>query len=165
MKIYINNFNIDLLDSIIKKLDDNYIGSETYIQIYSTDGVYQINEKNITKFNPNDKSIQIFENYYEKFTLIIDSSYYTKEIMNCLNPEHISTNVKRCFFKINKTSFLNLVVEGIEGIEAINFSKKNKYNINPSDIYFEISDSIDINDALVKKEIIVFLSLLNNIVI
>ena len=70
--------------------------------------------------------------------------------------------MKRCFFKINKTSFLNLVVEGIE---SINFSKKNKYNINSSDIYFEISDSIDINDALVKKEIIVFLSLLNNIVI
>jgi hypothetical protein len=82
--------------------------------------------------------------------------------MNCLNPEHISTNVKRCFFKINKTSFLNLVVEGIE---VLSFSKKNKYNINPSDIYFEISDNIDINDALVKKEIIVFLSLLNNIVI
>jgi hypothetical protein len=162
MKIYINNFNIDLLDSIIKQLDDNYVGSETYIQIYSTDGVYQINEKNITKLKPNDKSIKIFEKYYENFTLIVDESYYTKEIMNCLNPEHTSTNVKRCFFKINKTSFLNLVVEGIE---SINFSKKNKYNINSSDIYFEISDSIDINDALVKKEIIVFLSLLNNIVI
>jgi hypothetical protein len=70
MKIYINNFNIDLLDSIIKQLDDNYVDSETYIQIYSTDGVYQINDKNITKLNPNDKSIKIFENYYEKFTLI-----------------------------------------------------------------------------------------------
>jgi len=33
--------------------------------------------------------------------------------------------------------------------------------INANDIYFEVPNNIDINDALVKKEIIVFLSLLN----
>jgi len=159
---YINNFNIDLLDSIIKKIEDNYVSSETYIQIYAVDGVYQINDKYINKLIANDKKIEIFEKYYDNFTLIVDSSYYTKEIINCVNPEHISTNMKRCFFKLNKNSFLNLVIEGTENT---NFSKKNKHDINPNDIYFEISNNVDINDALVKKEINVFLSLLNNIVI
>ena len=162
MRIYINNFNIDLLDSIIKKIEDNYVSSETYIQIYAVDGVYQINDKHINKLIANDKKIEIFEKYYDNFTLIVDSSYYTKEIINCVNPEHISTNMKRCFFKLNKNSFLNLVIEGTENT---NFSKKNAHGINPNDIYFEITNNVDINDALVKKEINVFLSLLNNIVI
>jgi hypothetical protein len=49
MKIYINNFNVHLLDKIVKKLNEQYIKSETYIQIYSIDGAYQINEKTINK--------------------------------------------------------------------------------------------------------------------
>ena len=66
--------------------------------------------------------------------------------------------MKRSFFKLNKNSNLQLVFEGI-------FSNDDTTNIKHNDIYFELPKNIDINDALVKKEIIVFLSLLNNIVI
>ena len=79
MKIYINNFNINILDKIIKKLNEYFISCETYIQIYSTDGVYQVNEKSIKKLIINDNNIEIFEKYYDNFTLIIDDSYYEQE--------------------------------------------------------------------------------------
>ena len=158
MKIYINNFNINILDKIIKKLNEYFISCETYIQIYSTDGVYQVNEKSIKKLIINDNNIEIFEKYYDNFTLIIDDSYYEQEPCSQIYPENISTKMKRSFFKLNKNSNLQLVFEGI-------FSNDDTTNIKHNDIYFELPKNIDINDALVKKEIIVFLSLLNNIVI
>ena len=160
MKIYINNFNIDVLDKLEKKLNEHFIDSETYIQVYSIDGVYQINEKSINKQICFDNNIKIFEKYYENFTLIVDTSYYKLETSNAINPEHISTKMKRSFFKLEKTSKLQLVIEG----SFLNYDKKDN-NIKNTDIYFELPNNIDINDALVKKEIIVFLSLLNNITI
>ena len=99
------------------------------------------------------------------FTLIEDTSYYTTEIINKLPSEHIATHIKRCFFKLEKSSDVQLVIEGSCLDDNTTFNKKNNYNINPTDIYFELSNNNDINNALVKKEIIVFLSLLNNIVI
>ena len=37
MKIYINHLNLDALPELLKTLTNNYITSETYIQIYSSD--------------------------------------------------------------------------------------------------------------------------------
>jgi hypothetical protein len=158
MKIYINNFNINILDKIIKKLNEYLIRCETYIQIYSTDGIYQVSEKSTNKLVISDDNVKIYRKYYDNFTLITDNSYYEEEICNQIHPENISTNMKRSIFKLNKNSNLQLVFEGI-------FSNDDTTNIKHNDIYFELPKNIDINDALVKKEIIVFLSLLNNIVI
>lgn len=166
MKIFINNFNIDLLSNIMNNIKEQYIDSETYIQIYATDGIYQVNNNIIKKLNVTDKDIKMYKNYFVNFTLIGDPSYYTTEEVNKISLEHISTKVKRCFFQINKKSDIKLVIEG-PVIEEGSLIKKpvansNKdFNITPTDIYFEITDNIDINDALIKKEIIVFLSLLN----
>ena len=167
MKIYINNFNINILSNIMNSLIEQYIDSETYIQTYSVDGIYHIDDSSIKKLKITDNNIIILKKYYEDFTLIVDPSYYTTESSYVINPEHISTKLKRCFFKIDKKSNIKLVIEGpvIEGpvIEETFFTKKNNdnYGIIPNDIYFELPNNIDINDALVKKEIIVFLSLLN----
>ena len=147
MRIYINNFNIDVLDYLINQLSEQYINSEIYIQIYAIDGIYQINDKIINKIICVDNDIQIYET------------------ANAINPLHISTKIKRCFFKLNKLSNIQLVIEGIILDDSIDTNKINNYNINPNDIYFELLNNIDINNALVKKEIIVFLSLLNNIII
>ena len=156
MKIYINNFNLEILPTIMKLFNDYYINSKTYIQIYSIDGIYEIDESSVTKLNCFDNDIQIFKNYYDNFTLILDPSYYITEKVNSINSEHISTRMKRCVFGLNKDSKIKLVIEGVL------FEKTaNNYDINPTDIYFEMPNNTDINDALVKKEIIVFLSLLN----
>lgn len=158
MKIYINNFNIDILDKLEKKINNKLVNSETYIQIYAIDGVYLINEKIIHKQNCYDNIIKIYEKYYDNFTLIVDTSYYNLEIVNAIHNEHISTKMKKNFFKLDKTSNLQLVIEGF-------FLDNTNNNIKNTDIYFEIKENIDINDDLFKKEIIVFLSLLNNIII
>ena len=157
MKIYINNFNIDILYDVMKNIFETHIRSESFIQIYSKDGIYIIDDDlNIKKQLCVDNDILILKNYFNEFTLIVDPSYYTTEIVHNINPEHISTQMKRYIFKINKNSAIQLVIEG-EIIEET----KNNYGINANDIYFEIPNNIDINDALVKKEIIVFLSILN----
>ena len=112
MKIYINNFNIDVLSSIMKSLSEYFVSSETYIQIYSEDGIYQIDDNSIKKQNVIDKEIEIFKEYHEDFTLITDQSYYTLEKVSCLPSEHIANNVKRCFFTPDKNFALKLVIEG-----------------------------------------------------
>ena len=156
MKLYINNFNIEILPEILSELTETYINSETFIQIYSIDGIYKIDETAIIKQICVDKELIFFKNYFNDFTLIADPSYYKTEIIHHIIPEHISRKMKRCFFEINKNSNIKLVIEG-----EITDDTESRYNINPNDIYFEIPDNININDALVKKEIIVFLSLLN----
>jgi hypothetical protein len=169
MKIYINNFNIEILSNIVKTIKEQYIDSETYLQIYSSDGIYQIGDNSFKKLNPTDADIKIYKNYYENFTLIIDPSYYTSETTYKIVPEHTSTKMKRCFYQINKNSDIKLVIEG--PIEDASFTKKSTSvatsatstdaDMTPNDIYFEVENNIDINDIFIKKEIIVFLSLLN----
>jgi hypothetical protein len=149
MKIYINNFNIDILQSIMDNLNELYIDSETYIQIYSVDGVYQVDSGSVNKLICVDNEIKLFNNYYKDFTPIVDTSYYKKEISNSIHPEHISTKIKRCFFKTNPASTITLVIES------------DADNGIPNEIYFEIDKYIDINDTLIKRELIEFFSLLN----
>jgi hypothetical protein len=162
MKIYINHLNLDALPELLKTLDNNYINSETYIQIYSSDGIYEINNTSSKKLMPIDNDIQILENYHENFTLLVDPSYYGVEEVFHINNDHISKKMKRCFFEFNKNSKIKLVIEG-EVLDNKHFYKRisNEYGIAPNDIYFELPEKTNITDALVKKELIVFLSCLN----
>lgn len=162
MKIYINHLNLDALPELLKSLNNKYINSETYIQIYSSDGIYEINNSSSKKLIPQDSNIQILENYHENFTLLVDSSYYIVDEVFQINNEHISRKMKRCFFKINKNSKIKMVIEG-EVLDDKHFYKRisSEYGISPSDIYIELPEKTNINDALVKNELIVFLSCLN----
>ena len=162
MKIYINHLNLDALPELLKTLNNNYINSETYILIYSSDGIYEINNSLSKKLIPIDSDIQILEKYHENFTLIVDQSYYGVEEVFQVNNEHISRKMKKCFFEINKNSKIKLVIEG-EVLDDKHFYKRisNEYGIAPNDIYFELPEKTNINDALVKNELIVFLSCLN----
>jgi hypothetical protein len=157
MKIYINNFNLYILPDVLELLNEKIVKTKTNIQVYSIDGIYSVEEKTTKKLNYFDNNITILKNYYNNITLIVDPSYYTTELVNYINPEHISRKIIRYFFEIEKNSKLKLVIEG-EIVEDIN---QNEHDINLCDMYFELPNNIDINDAFVKKEIIVFLSLLN----
>ena len=162
MKIYINHLNLDALPELLKTLNNNYVNSETYVQIYSSDGIYEINNTSSKKLMPIDNDIQILENYHENFTLLVDPSYYGVEEVFQINNDHISRKMKRCFFEFNKNSKIKLVIEG-EVLDDKHFYKRisNEYGIAPNDIYFELPEKTNITDALVKKELIVFLSCLN----
>ena len=157
MRIYINNFNIAILNNLLDIFNDKYINTETYIQIYSIDGIYKINDNQFKKLNIIDKEIEILQNYYNNYTLILDKSFFIEENVHSVNPEHISIKIKRCFFKINNISPIQLVIEGPVNEDLTS----NKHFFKPNDIYFETNNNIDINNDLIKKEIIVFLSLLN----
>lgn len=162
MKIYINHLNLDALPELLKSLNNNYMKSETYIQIYSADGIYEINNSSSKKLLPTDNDIEILKNYHEDFTLLLDPSYYIVEDVFQINNDHVSRKMKRCFFELNKNSKIKLVIEG-EVIDDKHFYKRisNEYGMSPNDIYFELPENTNINDALVKNELIVFLSCLN----
>ena len=161
MKIYINNLNLEILSDIMKIYNDYYIKSETYIQIYSSEGIYKIDNSIITKLISTDIDIKKLENYYNNFTLIVDPSYFTPQTVNQISPNHTSTPLKRNIFKIYANSNLQLVIE-CEVKEEHNYYKNTIENvIIPNDMYFELPNDTNINDTLVKNEIIEFLSLLN----
>ena len=163
MKIYINHLNLDVLPDLLLSLNSYYIRSQIYLHIYSIDGIYEINNKITSKLIPYDIDIEILEKYNNTdFTLLIDKSYYDKEIVTQINPEHISRKIKKCIFELNKNSKIKLIIEGHVLDEKI-FHKRisNEYGISPNDIYFELPNETDINDALVKNELNVFLSCLN----
>lgn len=161
MKIYINNLNLEILPEIMNIYQEYYIKSETYIKIYSNSGIYKIDNSSITQLVCTDIDIKKFTNYYNNFTLIVDPSYFTPQIVNQISPNHTSTSLKRHIFKLNNNSNLQLVIE-CEIKEEQNYFKTALENvIIPIDMYFELLDDSDINDTLVKTEIIVFLSLLN----
>ena len=152
MKIYINNLNLDIIDEISELFKENFIKTDNYIELYTNEGVYRIEDKSIYFLDINDKDIQQFEKYYNNFTLIVDMSFYNKKITSSIHGEsHLSFQITEKHYKLNNSSSVSLVI---------------KYNLDktkliPSDIYFESDKDININDIFIKKEIIEFLSVLN----
>jgi hypothetical protein len=169
MKIYINHFNLEVLTELIKNLTDYHVKTEEYIQLYSNDGIYQIDQSTTIKLKPIDHDISIYQNFYKDFTIIVDPSFYIVEKVVQIPPEHVSKKIKRDIFSIHKNSNSNskLVIETDipinqtrNGFEFL--TKKNTENAEqPVDIYFELPNGSNIEDVLVKKEIIEFLSILN----
>lgn len=152
MKIYINNLNLDIIDEISELFKENFIKTDNYIELYTNEGVYRIEDKSIYFLDINDKDIQQFEKYYNNFTLIVDMSFYNKKITSSIHGEtHLSFQITEKHYKLNNYSSVSLVI---------------KYNLDktkliPNDIYFESQKDININDIFIKKEIIEFLSVLN----
>lgn len=151
MKIYINNFNLDLLNEIAEQFKNNLINTESYVKLYTNEGIYRIENKNIYMLDTIDKDIKKYNNYYNYYTLIVDSSYFRKNIVSCIHGDkHLSFQTKKNIYKINKNSSVQMIIKYIYKNERI----------IPNDIYFELNIDIDINDNFIKKEIIEFLSLL-----
>ena len=152
MKIYINNFNLDILNDIANTFKEHKINSMSYIDLYTDEGIYRIEEKNIYILVSDDKSIKTYTNYYNNMTLILDPSYFIEESTTSIHGKiHLSINIREEVYKLNKNSDIELVLK---------YSTKNT-KMYPCDIYFQINKDLDINDIFIKKEIIEFLSVLN----
>ena len=152
MRIYINNFNLDILNDISDLFKEYFINSQTYIQLYTNEGIYRVEGKNIYFLDPSDKDIKIFEKYYNHFTLIYDPSFFNKYMCYSIQGDKhlaLQTNIK--YYKINPSSEIQMAIEYI----------LNEDKFIPNDIYFETEKNIDINDPFIKKEINEFLSVLN----
>lgn len=152
MKIYINNLNLDILNDIEEIFREFIINSETYIELYTNEGIYIIDDKKVYLLKTCDKDIKIFNNYYNNFTLITDTSFFDKQISSSIHGEtHLSFQTKINYYKINPSSEIQLVIKYI----------LNNNKLLPNDIYFELNNEIDLNDIFVKNELIEFLSVLN----
>lgn len=153
MKIYISNFNIDIINDIKQQFKEYLVDNKKYINIYTDENIYLI-ENNITfKLDVIDKEIKIYNNYFDIFNLIVDESYFKRNTTNSiLGSTHYYFSVEESIYKINKNSNLKLV------ILSKSHSEQTKL-IN--DIYFETEKDIDINELFFKKELIEFLSMFN----
>jgi len=154
MRIYINNLNLDILDDIANVFKDYLIKTENNFELYTSEGIYKIEDKNIYLLDIEDKGIVIYENYYKNFTLLADQSILNKNLVKSVHGDnHTFFFIKKNIYKINTKSNINLI---------ITYSSEN-HTINPSanDIFFESNTDIDINNHFVKNELIEFLSILN----
>lgn len=161
MRIYIKDYNLKKMHNIITLLNKSgkFDILETQCrEIYSKEGIYVISiHNNIEKLNICDKEIITIENYYNNNTLLIDNSFIVKENVHQIPPEHILQDLTRYFICTNQKSPIKLVIEYSNDNDNDNI----KDNPLPFNFYFESKNEIDLNNESIKKEIIVFLSLLN----
>jgi hypothetical protein len=156
MRIYINNFNLDILNDISDLFKEHITNSETYtyIELYTSQGIYRIEEKNIYFLDTCDKDIKIVENYYNNLTLIVDLSFFQKQCCSTIHGEnHLALQITEKQYKINPSSEINIVIKYI--------FNEHEDKLIPNDIYFETEKDININEIFIKKEIIEFLLMLN----
>jgi hypothetical protein len=155
MKIYINNFDLNILNIFIDdviSVSNLFKETESYIELFTDSGIYQIDNKFIYLLQPVDKPIIKYYNYYKDLTLIADPSYFEKELTNCINGNnHYSIQLKKEIYKMDTNTKFKLIIESI----LIN----EKYS--PNNIYFECETELNINDLFNKRELIEFLSMLN----
>jgi hypothetical protein len=69
MKIYINNFNLTILNDIQKTLTDLLVETIIYSEVYTNESIYHINHKTIFRLEPKDGEITIYKNYFNNLTL------------------------------------------------------------------------------------------------
>jgi len=152
MKIFINNFNLEILNDISDIFKEHLINTETYIKLYTNEGIYRIEDKKIYLLDTCDKDIKMIDNYHKNFQVIVDPSFYYKHLVSAVHGEnHLSFQIVKKTYKLNPSSEVEL---------AIKYISDNGIFV-PNDIYFEFNKDVDINDLFIKKEIIEFLSVLN----
>lgn len=156
MKIYIENFNLNVLDEIEKIFKPHLVKSTALMRVYTDEGIYDIDNDNnkIFLLEPHDSKIEIIKGYFDNYNLIIDYSYFNKNIVNSIyGHKHISKKINSKYYKLASTSKIYLVIESQENIDT-----KELFH---TDIYFECDENINLKDLFVKQEIIEFLSALN----
>lgn len=153
MKIYINNLNLELLKYISELFKEYLIHTERFIQLYTNEGIYRIEDKNIFYLDACDKDIILLDKYYKDFTLIVDPSFFHKQLCSSVHGEtHLCFHIQKNSYKLSKISDLSLIIE---------YSYDNNEIFISHDIYFESDKVIDLNNPFIKKELIEFLSHLN----
>jgi len=160
-KIFLHDYKPILLKKKIKKLDEYFRKMENYIEIVSPDGLFSIENERLYKLKPLDK--EIVKCSLENFELLIDDSYFDKEIVLSQIPyDNISSKIHRFYYSqepIGKKTFLTLVIEGTYDNTHLDENLNDKYlNFTPRNFYFLTNERID--NILIKKELNVFLSLL-----
>lgn len=133
MKIYINNINYNkdylISDNYLKKNVEYKKSDKFYNIIYSDEGMYKIDNKNIYKINVTDHPINTLK--IKDFNLLIDKSKI-----------HYKPNISTIPFN-HKVYEINETIYKISNLSKISFVILKKDN-NVFDYYFDVnSDNID----------------------
>lgn len=154
MKIYINNFNLNKIQSTQNLLSDILVDTHKYSEIYTNESMYHVDNKNIFLLEPKDGEIIVYEKFYDNITLIVDHSYFVRHLESSLNgSKHMQIKIKKYVYKLNPQSKISLVIKIAETNDHDSFIS--------NDIYFECDNIINITELFNKQELIEFLSLLN----
>lgn len=152
MKIYINNLNLDLLNEYTKFLTKYNYEIIQFKEIYTTSGIYQIKENKIYCLKPVDRPIDIHYNYYEKMTIIYDSSFYNiSETTNILGETHICNEIVQYNYIFKPNEEIKLVIQ---------YCKNNENKLLPFDFYFESDKNININDPHIREQLCNFMDII-----
>lgn len=158
MKLYIDEYNPLNLKNKFNDLDNYFIKSSKYIEIYADTGIYHINDNYIYKRLIIEDNVEYTKSHNIKF--IIDKSKYMNQIINNISLNHINFTIYNFEYMIHPKSQVRFIVEG--KYDYIDYEKiiDNKYYLfTPTNFYFEM-DKIN-NDIFLNNDINVFLSLLN----
>jgi hypothetical protein len=165
-KVFIKGYNPYSVTKHFSNLDYYFRNMDKRIDIFSPEGIFSIENKKMVKLVPKDNPV--LEQSFETYDLLLDTSYFEKELVLSQIPyDHISTSITRFYYGStnnnkhvnNNKLFLQLIIEGTYETTILNIEKENKYkNFVPTNIYFLLNESFD--NILVKKELSVFLSIL-----
>lgn len=160
MKIYIPSFNTI---NLLKKMEGfkkqfKYQETRETLFIYSEEGIFEIDNNNIFKYNSISdlhEREKIRLNNFDEYDFLIDKSEINKMKIHYIPFCHNMMKCKSYSFMIDneyKKYQLKLIIETISHVLT---------NSNDTYFYFEVSDNIDLNSKLFKDDINVFLSHLN----
>lgn len=159
MKLYIQNYNIKKLVNKLEILEKYKVQKNVLTEIYSDEGIYNINDINLYKLSTEDSDIIKINNYYNNYDILIDNSKITYVKTYQIPHNHIILHMMEFFYLATTKSSIKLVI-----ICKCLFNETSNNQLDefvPIDFYFEVSDKIDIHSELFKSDLNVFLSLLN----
>jgi len=160
MRLYFIDFNMNHLHNKLRALDNYYVEKKIIHEIYSDEGMYRVNDKNICKLYVTDNYTIEIQNYIDDHNIIIDYSTIQYKEQKQLPHEHILLSTIEFYYHASHRSPIQLVITGNYD-PAIDENTHDRYKFFiPTDFYFEILDRIDVNGQMCKDEINELLSLL-----
>ena len=178
MRIYIENYDPKNITNIMlsKKLEDYFRNKKSFIEIYSDEGIYNIENNKIykLKYNNNNENIKKIINFFKeketaRYNLIIDYSQIEKEECFQISTNHISRKIEIFKYSLCEKSNIELIIKGnyvnkeieLESGLANHYLSNDKYkNFEIFDFYFNVKREMDINDINLRDDIIFFTDIL-----
>ena len=160
MKLYFLDFNMNRLYNKLHTLDKYYTDTKIIHEIYTDEGIYCVNDKNICKLYITDNNTTEINNYIDDYNIIIDYSTINYKEQKQLPYEHLFLSTIEFHYHASHRSPIQLIIKGNYDV-SIDEPPQDRYkHFIPTDFYFEILDRIDVNGQMCKEEINELLSLL-----
>lgn len=153
MRIYLDklwlNINFNKINNILSS-------SEELIYLYSSDGIFIIQNNRIMKIEINDGEINEIKDYIDDFNIKIDTTIIKKsrDIVSNIPINHIKIDKKINYYKLRDKSPLTFIVEFVDN--------------EVSDFYFILEgyhakySNADLNNSSIKEDFVEFLDIIYN---